>query len=214
MSKKGYIHFTIVLDGSASIYKRKLKDGMIAGINGLIGNQLNADGTATVTLIIFSSEIDIREENIPINRVKILTDRTYLPRNQSSLLDAIGTGITSTDTYLENLPQAEEPEAVVFLIASDCVDNSSSNYPIESVEEAIKDRVQINGWEFILLGINPNAKRIATKIGISENSTLQIEPTEPKLLLAFNSTDQLISSYRKIEITNCHFTPEDQARQE
>lgn len=203
---------TLILDKSASI--ESIKGALIEGTNGLFREQAQVESTLTVTFIQFDYTIEFNEVNQPVQHIQDLTAENFIPRNQSSLLDAIGTGINSTDALLDELAEADAPEAVVFVIVTDGKDTSSSVFPIKDVKDAIVDRRKELGWEFVLLTTSEDFEHVSSKLGLQEDSVLRFASSEPGTLMAFSSLSRALSDYRSVKTESCIFLPEDQTRQE
>jgi hypothetical protein len=93
--KEGYTHISVVLDRSGSM--SSCKSDVIGGYNQLVEDQKKAEGTATLTLAQFDTEYEVLSDMVDLKSAKGLTDKTFVPRGSTALLDAIGRTIVDTD---------------------------------------------------------------------------------------------------------------------
>lgn len=212
MSKKDYTHIVLVIDRSASF--KLIKADVIQGINGFLGTQSLLDGEATLTLVLFDNTVDFLTDNQPLGDVTILSPATYVPRNQTALLDAVGTAIVNCDANLKKLTEEELPEMIVFIVLSDGDDVASATFNKKQVEELVKKRYEAQGWEFLFLIGDPDGDEIADRMGALNQQVLSFQKTGPGLLLGLESLNRVVTDYRNLKIENCEFTVEDVQKQE
>src|SRR5580765_2982032 len=87
-------HFYVLLDRSGSM--ESMRADVIGGFNNLLAEQ-QADGPdARLTLVQFDSQDphEVLTDALRINRVRPLSERTFVPRGGTPLLDATGRIIT------------------------------------------------------------------------------------------------------------------------
>jgi hypothetical protein len=211
--KENYAHISIVLDRSGSM--KSTKDDTIGGFNQFIEEQNQVEGQATVSLAKFDHEYTVVYQMAGIGRVQPLTDKTFVPRGQTALLDAIGTLIDSTGLELSSLPEEERPAKVVFVIITDGQENASYKYNIETINQMIQHQADVYNWQFVFLGADQDAITDAsTKLGIASANVLAYSANTQGIGSSYSSLSRSLSSYRIGATRSTEFTKEDRKKQE
>lgn len=148
-----------ILDRSGSM--ETCRDDTIGGFNAFLREQ-QADG-GTLTLILFDNEYQVLYERKPIGEVEPLTDRTFVPRGSTALLDAIGKTIKSTTS--------SSPTVVIL---TDGYENSSNEYTKAHIKDLVEQKTK-DGWTFVYLGANQDAFAEAGQLGIGAECTVNYE---------------------------------------
>ncbi len=160
---------TIVLDRSGSM--ESTKSDAIGGFNSFLAEQRKVPGRTAVTLVQFDDQYEPVYEGRPLDEAPELTDRTFVPRGGTALLDAIGRTIVRTD---ERFAKQDSPaELVIFVIITDGQENSSVEYDRAKVFKLIRAREQEHNWKFIFMGTNQDAIAEAHDIGIMAQHAIQ-----------------------------------------
>jgi uncharacterized protein YegL len=167
---KKSIDITILLDRSGSMHS--LTDETISGFNEFIYSQRGLEAKITVTLVQFDHEYLVNYEAIEINKVTDLDAKTYVPRGSTALLDAIGKTIKLTQERHQLLKKKKRPDKTMLVIITDGYENSSTLYTKKRVFKKIKKMETQRGWEFIYLGANQDAIKVAADYGIEIKKTL------------------------------------------
>lgn len=110
-------------------------------------------------------------DNIPIAEVVPLNSDTYVPRNTTALLDAIGQTIDSIGARLEQTPEAARPGKVIISILTDGLENASEKYTWKQIAEKIKHQTDVYHWDFLFLGANQDAIATAANLNIAPNNS-------------------------------------------
>lgn len=147
MTNPDYTHWTLVVDRSGSM--SAIKNDAQGGINQAFEDQRKLPGRLTVSLVQFDTEIDDVARMVPIAD---MGDFTLIPRGGTALLDAVGQAITITGEDLAALPEDERPANVIVQIVTDGQENSSNEWTLEKVREAIKEQQDTYGWVFAFIG--------------------------------------------------------------
>jgi hypothetical protein len=103
---------------------------------------------------------------------------TCMPRGGTPLLDAVGTVITTESGRIKKLPQAEQPDRVFVVIATDGLENSSREWTKQAVGKLIEDRTA-DGWDVVFIGADFDAFAEAGSIGVRYGSTMSTNTTSP-----------------------------------
>lgn len=153
-----------VLDRSGSM--QNLASDAIGGFNAFINSQKQVEGHANFTLVLFDHEYLVIHKSIDIQQVPDLDARTYVPRGQTALLDAVGRTIDDLGTNLAAKPEVERPAKVIVAIFTDGLENASKDYTHERLAQMIKHQQEKYSWEFLFLAANQDAVASAAKLAI------------------------------------------------
>lgn len=162
--KKNYTHVSALLDKSGSM--ESIKNDTIGGFNNFIKDQQKEDGEMTLSLSQFDSEYDIVHDFVNIHKVEPLTDKTFVPRGSTKLLDSLGRMIIDTGNKLANMSENERPEKVIFVITTDGQENASTEFKPEKIAEMVKHQEENYNWQFIYLGANQDAFTVGQSLGM------------------------------------------------
>lgn len=165
--KKNLTELVFVLDRSGSM--SSLAQDTIGGFNSIIDKQKEADGEAYVTTVLFDHEYTLLHDHIKLEDIEPMTGAEYQPRGMTALYDAIGTAINSVGERLNNTPEEERPEKVIFVITTDGYENSSREFSAKKIKEMIEHQQNKYSWTFMFLGANIDSATVAGDIGISSN---------------------------------------------
>jgi hypothetical protein len=197
-----------VLDSSGSM--SSIREDTIGGFNTFLQEQRKEPGEASVTLYEFSTHVDRVYQGKHIDAAPELTEDTYVPGGSTALYDAIATGITETDRYIERLAAATRPDTVVIVVLTDGLENSSET-PQERVRELVDDHTDA-GWEFLFIGANQDAALTAESMGIDRDRSLDMAASGEGARAAYESTSRNISQARRGDSMD-GYTAEDRQRQ-
>ncbi len=85
---KHYTEIAFILDRSGSM--GSCQQAAIDGFNQFLIEQQQTEGLAKLTLVLFDDEYLVPVRSVPVQEVLPLNADTYVPRNTTALLDAIG----------------------------------------------------------------------------------------------------------------------------
>ena len=165
--KKDLTEIVILLDRSGSM--QSVRGDVIGGFNRFVEEQKQIPGEALLSLVQFDSEgpHDVVYDRVPLRDVPALTEASYVPRRWTPLLDAMGWTITEAGRKLATLPEEERPETVIFVVATDGMENASCEFSKAAVAASVKTQQEQFRWRFVYLGANQNAFVEAGSFGIS-----------------------------------------------
>ena len=173
-----------------------VKKDTIGGFNQFLKDQKAAGKNASLTLVQFDTGgIDTVHENVAIDSVPELTDRSYVPRGGTPLLDALGQTIERTGANLKAIPEAERPDKVVFVIITDGQENASRTFNKSQVGEMVMHQTDVYKWLFVYLGANQDAFSEARQIGIAAAHAANYATAN--MASAFAATSSNLSAYRR-----------------
>ncbi len=193
--KKDLVEIVCIIDKSKSM--ELLKSEAISGFNSFINKQKELPGNAYLTLVQFNHEYELVYENEPIQDVKLLDDKTYLPDGLTALLDAVGKTINSIGLRLKNTSEDERPEKVIFCILTDGEENASKEYNNLQIKKMIEHQKEKYNWEFIFLAANQDAFATGFGLGINKNDTFNYTADAIGTQYAFTRMSDTVASYRK-----------------
>ena len=161
---KNYTEIAFILDRSGSM--KSCQDAAIEGFNRFLGEQQQAKGLAKLTLVLFDDEYLVPAQSLPVAEIVPLTRETYVPRNTTALLDAIGRTIDDLGTRLVEIPDADRPGQVIVTILTDGLENASQTFTWKDVAAKIKHQTEAYKWTFLFLGANQDAIATAAQMNI------------------------------------------------
>ena len=91
-----------------------------------------------VTTILFDDEVEIIHDRFPIDAVQPLTDKEYYVRGCTALLDAVGHAINKIDNVQKHLPEEHRAGKVLFVITTDGLENSSTEFNYNNIKRMIE----------------------------------------------------------------------------
>jgi Mg-chelatase subunit ChlD len=112
----------------------KIADDTRGGFNTFLEEQRDEDGTATVSLYDFNSDVSVVYENKMIEDAAKLDGENYRPGGKTALHDALTMAIDDT---IDNIEAAEEPDNVIVVTLTDGKENAS-----ETPADAVRERVE------------------------------------------------------------------------
>lgn len=187
--KAGYTFLVAVVDRSASMSSmaREMQDGL----NRLVSEQAALPGECNVTLVQFDDVVETVASCVPAGRV---TPYRLVPRGNTALLDAVGSTIAKVGDVLAAIPEADRPEKVVFLVATDGYENASREYQRAQVQEMIRVQTEQYKWEFVYLGANVDAFAEAAALGMTTANSMDYSPDNLGVVMRMASSK--VGEYR------------------
>jgi hypothetical protein len=108
----------LVLDRSGST--AGMRKEAIGGFNSFLESHQKASGQAKLTLVLFDHEYIVAQDDCPVQQVQKLDTRSYQPRGNTALLDAIGSTIKTVGERLDlsaemmHRPYSKQAPPVIF----------------------------------------------------------------------------------------------------
>lgn len=157
-----------ILDRSGSM--QNLAGAAIEGFNHFLHEQQSAPGRARLTLVLFDDEYLVPAQSLPVAEVLPLDERSYVPRNTTALLDAIGRTVDELGTRFAALPEHERPGKVIVAILTDGLENASVHETWRTVSQRIRHQTEKYAWDFLFLGANQDAIATAAQLHIAAHN--------------------------------------------
>ncbi|MCI6607658.1 MAG: hypothetical protein PUJ22_04340 [Mitsuokella jalaludinii] len=192
--RKGLTEVIFILDCSGSM--SGLEADTIGGFNSLIRKQRKEEGEAIVSTVLFDDACDVIHDRVPIAKVENLTEETYFVRGCTALLDAVGGAIHHIGNVHKYAREEDRPEKTLFIITTDGLENASRRYTYARVKAMVERQKEKYGWEFLFLGANIDAIRVAGNIGICADFAATYLHDEKGTALNYEVMDEAIREVR------------------
>jgi uncharacterized protein YegL len=154
-----------LLDRSGSM--AAMLEPAIAGFNDFLRDQQRAEGEARLSLVLFDHHYEVPCASRPVAEVAELDARSFVPRGNTALLDAIGRCIDELGARLAAMPEAERPGQVVVAILTDGEENSSRRFTWQDIAGRIRHQEEHYAWRFLFLGANQDAIATGARMGVA-----------------------------------------------
>jgi len=192
--KKDLTELIFILDRSGSM--GGLESDTIGGYNAMLKRQMEAEGSAYITTVLFDDEYELLHDRINLKGVKPITEKEYFVRGTTALLDAVGKSIQKIVNVQRNTSDDEKAEKVLFVITTDGLENASREYSYTKVRAMIEKQKSRYGWEFIFLGANIDAVSEAEKFGIDSSRAAQFHNDKDGIELNYKVVSEAICELR------------------
>ena len=164
MADKDLMEVVFILDRSGSM--SGLEADTIGGFNATLAKQKKEDGNIIWSTVLFDDRHEVVHDRVPIAMIEKLTEDEYYVRGCTALLDAIGRAIHHIGNVHKYARPEDVPAKTLFVITTDGMENASREYTYAGVRHMIKRQSEKYGWEFMFLGANMDAVRVAGRMGI------------------------------------------------
>mgnify|MGYP002624161704 CR=1 FL=1 len=165
--KEGLTEVVFILDRSGSM--QGLEDDTIGGYNSMLEKQKSVEGEAYVSTVLFDDVSEVLHDRVELQNVKPITRDEYFVRGSTALLDAVGGAIHHIGNIHKYARDEDRPEKTLFIITTDGMENASHIYSYDKVKSMIERQKEKYSWEFIFMGANIDAVKVAGGFGISAN---------------------------------------------
>ena len=167
MSKKLKHHLCLIIDESGSM--ASIHTAALNHINEQIeaANSQSEDFDIYVTLCFFNHDIDFKLINKPINKLKRITGKDYIPSGTTALYDAIGHSIEE----LKKLPDIKDTDVLVAIV-TDGYENASTRFKASDISEHIQTMKTKHGWTFVFMGANIDVDNLGSELNFSNANTM------------------------------------------
>jgi len=194
VGSQNYTDISFVLDRSGSM--SSIKNDVIGGFNEFLKKQKKLKDRALFSLFQFDHEYEVVYTGADIQTANELDDSTFVPRGMTSLLDAIGRTIESTEDRIRLLAESDKPKKVMIIVMTDGYENNSKEFDAKHIFKLITDKKENNKWEFIFLGANQDAITTASQYGISAKSSLTYNANAIGTMNLYSAVNTVVASYR------------------
>lgn len=209
--RENHSELICILDRSGSM--SSMKQDAIGGFNSFLDAQKKAEGTADLTLVLFDSEYLVPYQKVALQEVPPLTEKTFIPRGSTALLDAIGKSIDETGLRLAKTPEAQRPEKVIVAILTDGEENASRHYTWAQIHEKIQHQTAVYAWEFVFLAAGQDAIATAGKLAIAQDKAYTFVANGKNMQKSFEVISEEIQ-YARSKIRYAKLGAQEQAAEE
>lgn len=182
-------HLAMLLDRSGSM--QQIRSATEEGFNTFVAEQLEEEGSATMTLAQFDHEFQEVFVDRPLAEVPRLD---LQPRGRTALLDSIARLVNDTGARLATLPESERPGTVIVGIMTDGLENASREYDHAAIKELITHQEEKYAWTFLYLGANQDAIEVGAQLGVAAERSMTYSDVGTADALA--ATSQMVRGMR------------------
>jgi hypothetical protein len=155
-----------IIDRSGSM--ATIAPDAIGGFNTFLADQKTVPGEARMTLALFDDRFEYVYKAQPLVSAEPLTDKTFVPRGGTALLDAIGRTLNEQGARIKGDGWAEK---VIVCILTDGGENQSREFKRDQIQTMVK-HAEAHGWSFVFLAANQDAFAAGASYGISAAHTM------------------------------------------
>ena len=190
---KNYTELVFILDRSGSM--AGLESDTIGGFNSMIKKQqTETEGNALVSTVLFDHESIVLHDRIALNDVKPLTQKDYEVRGTTALLDAVGDAIKHVKNIHKYAREEDRPLKTLFVITTDGMENASVKFSYRDIKQLIEQQKE-RGWEFIFLGANIDAVKVASHIGIDARRAVNYHADSKGIAQGFGAISNFAAAF-------------------
>ena len=193
--RENLTEIVFIIDRSGSM--NGLESDTIGGFNSMIAKQQKEEGEAIISTVLFDDETDVIHDRVPIGDVKNLTDEDYRVRGCTALLDAVGGAIDHIGKIHKYARKKNRPAKTLFVITTDGLENASRYYSFKDIKRMIERQKEKYSWEFLFLGANIDAIKVAANMGIGKDRAANYNCDETGTALNYQVLEKAVSCVRK-----------------
>ena len=191
--KKNLTEIVFILDRSGSM--SGLEADTVGGFNSMLRKQQREEGDAFVSTILFDNVSEVIHDRADIKSVRPMTEKDYVPRGCTALLDAVGDAIQHIGNIHKYAREEDVPEHTIFIITTDGMENASRTFSSDEVKRMVEEQ-RGKGWEFIFLGANIDAVETAKGFGIAPERAANYRSDRKGTKLNYDAMSSAISMMR------------------
>jgi len=195
-------HISMVIDRSGSM--ESIRGDTIEGLNTFLDEQRKTPDNTRITYVQFDDQYEVVYDNVEVQFIPRITRETFVPRNMTALLDAIGKTINRTASFIAALPEYERPNKIIFVIVTDGHENASRNFTRDAVHELVTAK-QKEDWQFVFLAANQDAIATGSSYGIRGTSNMTYTAGKTGVKNVFAAISLKAADYSAGNISNIDF---------
>ncbi|MBE6757942.1 MAG: VWA domain-containing protein [Ruminococcaceae bacterium] len=191
--KNNMTELVFILDRSGSM--TGLERDTIGGFNGMIEKQKKQEGICYVSTVLFDCESTVLHDRVPLADVAPMTDRDYVTRGSTALLDALGDAIHHVSNIHKYAREEDVPAHTLFVITTDGEENASHRYTSTQIKHLIERKKEKN-WEFLFIGANIDAVTTAARYGIDRNRAVNYRADSTGTQTVYQTVEKAVGAMR------------------
>jgi len=184
-----------IIDRSGSM--ESIRSDAIGGFNRFLADQQEPEDPARRTMVLFDDHYEVVHNGADIHSVPLLTNKTFVPRGSTALLDAVGKTLNTVSARLAEIPANDRPEKVIVAILTDGHENASTEFSLPVIREMISHYTTDLKWDFIYLAATQDAFSEAGQMGISADYTMRFAASKAGIRGSYNCMSNVIGLKRK-----------------
>jgi hypothetical protein len=190
--RKNLTSIVLVADrsGSMSSIAGATEDALKEFVNG----QKVLPGDFTIDTVFFDDRYEERANFVDPKVTEL--NLSIHPRGMTALYDAIGKKINSFTEKLQGMPKSQRPNQVLFVIATDGMENASSEFDQPTIANLIKKQQELEEWKFTFIGANQDAVLTAKGLNIDADSAITFNASDVGAASVIRSLGNYASSVR------------------
>lgn len=185
-NEKLKVYNLIILDKSGSM--NSIAGAAISGFNETVGGIRSAQECYNdsqehfVSLFVFCNcDKSYIYENVPVEKVKELTSKEYIPCCCTPLYDAMGISLNQLLTKI----QSDKNATAVVTVITDGLENASREYSGKAIKALVDKLKDEEGWNFAYIGTNQDVGAVAASLSI--DNPMFFEDTSAGMSAAWNT---------------------------
>ena len=202
--RENLMELVFILDRSGSM--TGLESDTIGGFNSMIAKQQKEAGEVYVSTVLFDDQTEVIHDRVPIGKVKKLTEADYYVRGCTALLDAVGGAIRHITNVHKYAREEDRPAKTLFVITTDGFENASRKYSFTKLKKLIREQQEKYHWEFLFLGANMDAIKVAGSMGIKQDRAANYHCDEVGTALNYEIINEAVSCVRSCNVSDIAMT--------
>ncbi len=181
-----------IIDKSGSM--AGLESDTIGGFNATIKkHKKDKENKAYVTTILFNTNFDMIHDRIELSEIKQMKESDYEVGGSTALLDAVGETIEHIKNIHKYVRPEDVPSKTLFVIITDGMENASHKYDHRQIKSMISAMREERKWEFIFLGANIEAEKVAESYGILKERSVNYHSDRRGTKAAWESINMAVN---------------------
>jgi Mg-chelatase subunit ChlD len=164
----------------------------IGGFNTFLADQKTVPGEARMTLALFDDKYEVLYAGKALADAEPLTDKTFVPRGGTALLDAIGRTLNDQGARIKAEGWADK---VIVCILTDGGENQSREFRQDQIKTMVQ-HAEGHGWSFVFLAANQDAFAVGAGYGFSGATTMGFAASGAGTQTAYASMSNMTRSLR------------------
>lgn len=173
---KSYTHVALVLDASGSM--QCMRNGTIATMKEFFASLASGEDQTVIDVWQFDDAVTHIVNGVDLANGGGEAIENYKTGGCTALYDAICVGIDELGKKFAAMSEEDRPDAVVFAILTDGMENASTQFNIHDVKTRIVHQAEKYSWDFRFLAANQDAVLTGRNMGLAAASCQTISADE------------------------------------